>query len=75
MRPQGAYYPESDPETWPLFDDCGPEREVGLGNPYRPGERKKLKVSNGREKIATMPLYSFPPPGSPLEEAILLLAH
>lgn len=41
MRPQGAYYPESDPETWPLFDDCGPEREVGLGNPYRPGERKK----------------------------------
>lgn len=43
MRPQGACYPESVPEMWPLLDACGPEREVGLGNPYRPGERKKTK--------------------------------
>lgn len=38
-RPQGAAYP-GDERLWPLFDACGPEREVGLGNPYRPGERK-----------------------------------
>lgn len=35
-RPQGAAYP-SDERLWPLFDACGPEREVGLGNPYKPG--------------------------------------
>lgn len=39
MRPQGAAYPK-DRELWPLFDACGPEREIGLGNPYRPGEYK-----------------------------------
>lgn len=32
MRPQGAAYPK-DKKFWPLFDACGPEREVGLGNP------------------------------------------
>jgi hypothetical protein len=37
MRPQGAVYPE-DRRFWPLFDACGPEREVGLGNPHAPGE-------------------------------------
>jgi hypothetical protein len=36
MRPQGAVYPE-DRRFWPLFDACGPEREVGLGNPFAPG--------------------------------------
>lgn len=40
MRPQGAAYPE-ERELWPLFDVCGPERETGLGNPYKPGEYKK----------------------------------
>lgn len=38
MRPQGAVYPK-DKRLWPLFDACGPEREVGPGNPYRPGDR------------------------------------
>lgn len=38
-RPQGAAYP-SDERLWPLFDACGPEREIGLGNPYLPGRRK-----------------------------------
>jgi hypothetical protein len=38
MRPQGAVYKEGDKEhiarvNWPLFDACGPEREVGFGNP------------------------------------------
>jgi|HubBroStandDraft_4_1064222.scaffolds.fasta_scaffold00029_108 hypothetical protein len=35
MRPQGCCYPPR--EYWHLFDACGPEREVGLGNPYPPG--------------------------------------
>lgn len=39
MRPQGAAYPK-ERELWPLFDACGPERETGLGNPYKPGEYK-----------------------------------
>ena len=37
LRPQGAAYPKNR-GLWPLFDACGPEREVGIGNPYRPGE-------------------------------------
>jgi hypothetical protein len=36
MRPQGCCYPE-DRELWPLFDACGPEREIEIGNPYPPG--------------------------------------
>ncbi len=39
-RPQGACYP-SNKDLWPLFDACGPERETGLGNPYKPGDYKK----------------------------------
>lgn len=41
MRPQGAVYRHNKKELWPLFDACGPEREVGLGNPYKPGEYKR----------------------------------
>lgn len=33
MRPQGAYYKYLDKATWPLFDECGPMRETGVGNP------------------------------------------
>jgi len=33
MRPQGACYPE-DESLWPLFDACGEEREIDIGNPY-----------------------------------------
>ena len=40
MRPQGAAYPERR-ELWPLFDACGPERETGMGNPYKPGQYKR----------------------------------
>jgi hypothetical protein len=33
MRPQGAYYKHIEvKELWPLFDACGPEREVNFGN-------------------------------------------
>ena len=33
MRPQGAYYKYLDDGEKPLFDACGPEREIKLGNP------------------------------------------
>lgn len=32
-RPQGAMYAHLEPEEWPLFDACGPERPSTLGNP------------------------------------------
>ncbi len=35
MRPQGAAYKSLDRKAWPLFDACGPEREVGMGNPRK----------------------------------------
>lgn len=39
MRPQGAAYKVRYPEElWGLFNAAGPEREVGLGNPRKPGE-------------------------------------
>lgn len=38
MRPQGAMYDCIRKEDWHLFDACGPEREVGFGNPCAPGE-------------------------------------
>ena len=41
MRPQGACYSYYDKALWPLFDACGPERDVGFGNPYKPGDYKR----------------------------------
>lgn len=41
MRPQGACYSRYPEEAWPLFHAAGPEREVGHGNPYRPGEYRR----------------------------------
>jgi hypothetical protein len=32
MRPQGAAYPKEQ-SLWPLFDACGPKREIDIGNP------------------------------------------
>jgi hypothetical protein len=43
MRPQGAAYPEYK-ALWPLFDACGPERKIELGNPYKPGEYQEKQV-------------------------------
>lgn len=37
-RPHGAYYQYFDASVLPLFDACGPYREVGLGNPYASGK-------------------------------------
>lgn len=40
LRPQGALYDLLDPSLWPLFDACGPPRQVGIGNPRKhPSER------------------------------------
>lgn len=36
MRPQGACYNHYPKELWPLFDECGPQREIGFGNPHSP---------------------------------------
>ncbi len=33
MRPQGALYKYLEKKNWPLFDACGPKRDVGFGNP------------------------------------------
>jgi len=30
-----------DKNKWYLFDQCGPEREVEIGNPQTPGEGEK----------------------------------
>lgn len=38
MRVQGAVYTSIEKELWPLFNAVGPEREIGVGNPYEPGE-------------------------------------
>lgn len=49
-RPQGAAYPK-DETLWPLFDACGPERVVRMGNPMphpsvqREQEKAKEKQS------------------------------
>lgn len=37
MRPQGAAYPKNK-DLWPLFDACGPERDINTANPKRPGD-------------------------------------
>jgi hypothetical protein len=36
MRPQGAYYKYIDKEVWHLYDEAGPEREIGNGNTPKP---------------------------------------
>lgn len=33
LRPQGACYESIDKNLWPLFDACGPVREVAMSNP------------------------------------------
>lgn len=35
QRPQGASYKLYPSELWPLFDACGPEREINFGNPSK----------------------------------------
>jgi hypothetical protein len=44
MRPQGASYELYPINMHKLFDACGPERKVGLGNPH-----PQPKVSNAQD--------------------------
>ena len=44
IRPQGAMYTYIPKHLWPLFDACGPKREIDAGNPYKPGEYKKKQA-------------------------------
>lgn len=46
-RPQGAIYSCIPKEFWSLFDACGPEKETGFGNPYKPGEYDDEYLSKG----------------------------
>lgn len=44
IRPQGAAYTYYPKKYWPLFNSCGPEREVNMANPYKPGQyRREVK--------------------------------
>ncbi len=45
MRPQGACYKSIPKELWPLFDTCGPEREIDICNPRK---QPTAGESNGR---------------------------
>jgi hypothetical protein len=43
MRPQSACYPKDEPQMWPLYDACGPPRDVDFGNPHKhPDEGRRL---------------------------------
>jgi len=45
MRPQGAFYDHILPLFWPLFDACGPKREVKFGNPCaHPSDRTDVEI-------------------------------
>lgn len=50
-RPRGAAYP-SDHRLWPLFDACGPERELGLLNP---SPQPAVPVGNTADGIEELP--------------------
>lgn len=46
MRPQGACYKHYPIELWPLFDECGPERETNFFNPgARPKSEEEARSS------------------------------
>lgn len=47
-RPQGCCYPSNE-ALWPLWNDAGPEKPIGMGNPYAPGQRSQaVKIYNNK---------------------------
>lgn len=52
MRPQGAAYPTSS-NVFPLINACGPEREIGLGNPC------EVNCGNRRMRVYSDFLYDL----------------
>lgn len=49
-RPQGSTYDSIPLELWPLFDACGPVREINGSNPYGQGQRKKQRELEEQRK-------------------------
>lgn len=48
LRPQGAMYKNLDKDTWPLFDQAGPSREIDFLNPYT--DKHEYKYSSATAK-------------------------
>ena len=57
MRPQGPYYSYIDEKLWPLFNEAGPEREIGLGNPCAPGEYTQPSARKKKETFLQKLLF------------------
>lgn len=57
LRPQGALYQHIDSRMWPLFDACGPAREVDVINPV------------DRATLTPKPCSTSPSPLPPTEPA------
>lgn len=51
-RPQGAYYANLGDAWTVLFDACGPEREVGFGNPMTPEQAKDRATARRTAAVA-----------------------
>lgn len=62
MRPQGACYPP-EPELWPLFDACGPERPVDAGNP-RPHPRDRKPPDTAPQVVKSHGIRAVRVPGN-----------
>jgi len=58
MRPQGAAYPEGA-AVQALFDECGHEREIGIGNP-KPPPRPQHTGGNAEDCPVCRPLIDQP---------------
>jgi hypothetical protein len=51
QRPQGSTYDSIPLELWPLFDACGPVREINGSNPYGQGQRKQERELAEQKKM------------------------
>lgn len=53
MRPQGAFYSSIPKPLWRVFDKCGAERAVDIGNPHAPGGYETIGPSSERQTAET----------------------
>ncbi|MEV7140732.1 hypothetical protein [Streptomyces tauricus] len=62
QRPQGAAYPSGTHEAWrqvsALYDACGPERELGIGNP-KPAPAAPAAVAQPDKEAKTTPVLAY----------------
>lgn len=54
MRPQGAYFTSIAKTHWHLFEEAGPKRETGFGNPAEPGQ---YHPESQKEEIFEPPVF------------------